>query len=160
MQGLEHSREQPDHRRLAGGVRADEPEHLALRHGEAQIADLEGPPAVRAHRVGESDVTELAQRRHSVARPARERRSQMKKGAPQKDVSTPTESSAGATTVRASVSAASRKAPPASRAAGTRSRLSGPSSIRSACGTMRPTKPMGPTKATAVPVRSAAPAKM
>src|SRR5713101_2644870 len=72
---------------------------------------------------------------------------------------TPTESSAGATTLRASVSASSRKAPPPSTAAGITRRLSGPSNIRRTCGTISPTKPMGPTKATTAEVRSAAPAK-
>src|SRR5499433_2201679 len=158
--GLEHAREETDHRRLSRCVRPDETQHLAGFQGEAQFAELEGRPTTRPPRIREAHRAELCERRHGSTRATRERRSQMNTGAPQKEVSTPTESSAGATTVRASVSAARRKAPPPSRAAGTSTRLSGPSSILNAWGTMRPTKPIGPTKATTVPVRRAAPKKM
>src|SRR5215510_8492721 len=158
--GLQDTREEADHRRLPRRVRPDQPEHLPQLEREAQLAQLERRPAAGAMRIGEAHAAELREGGHGATLATRERKSQMNTGAPQKAVSTPTESSAGATTVRASVSAARRKTPPPSSAAGTSTRLSGPSSIRKAWGTMRPTKPIGPTKATTVPVKRAAPRKM
>ena len=57
---------------------------------------------------------------------------------------TPTGISAGETTVRATTSHASRKTPPAASEAGTSRRCSGPNASRHACGTIIPTKPIGP----------------
>src|SRR5256886_674488 len=151
----QHAREQPQQRRLARAVGTDDAEDLAALDGERQPRKRERPLApTRGPRVGEGDVAELNERRHSGR--LRVRRIHTKKGAPQKAVITPTESSAGATTLRASVSAASRNAPPASAAVGTRKRLSWPTSPRNTCGTISPTKPMGPVNATTVPVSSAA----
>src|SRR5262249_39025035 len=158
--GLQDTREETDHRRLPRRVRPDQPEHLARLEREAQPAQLKGRPAAGAMRIGEAHVAEFREGGHGATLATRERRSQMNTGAPQKAVSTPTESSAGATTRRARGSGARGKAPPPSRAPGTSTRLSGPSSIRRAWGTMRPTKPIGPTNATTVPVRRAAPRKM
>ena len=73
-------------------------------------------------------------------------------GAPISDVTTPTGSCCGASMVRASVSASTRKLPPASAAAGTSTRWSGPKAKRQACGTIRPTKPMLPALVTALAV--------
>src|SRR5439155_392042 len=151
----QHAREQPQQRRLARAVGTDDAEDLAALDGERQPRKRERPLApTRGPRVGEGDVAELNERRQSGR--LRVRRIHTKKGAPQKAVITPTESSAGATTLRASVSAASRNAPPASAAVGTRKRLSWPTSRRNTCGTISPTKPMGPVNATTVPVSSAA----
>src|SRR2546430_3849144 len=151
----QHAREQPQHRRLARAVGADDAEDLAALDGERQPRKRERPLApTLGPRVGEGDVAELNEWRHSGR--LRVRRIHTKKGAPQKAVITPTESSAGATTLRAILSAASRNAPPASAAVGTRKRLSWPTSPRNTCGTISPTKPMGPVNATTVPVSSAA----
>jgi hypothetical protein len=76
--------------------------------------------------------------------------STMKVGAPTSAVMTPTGSCSGSTRVRASVSAASRKAAPVRALAGSSRRWSLPSSRRSACGTTRPTKPTEPATVTAV----------
>src|SRR6266545_4675135 len=156
----DHVGQESDHRGLSRRIGTDEPEHFAGGDGKAQLAELEGRTPRCAERIGEAHAPKLGERCHGATRATRERRSHMKKGAPQNEVSTPTESSAGATTVRARVSAARRKAPPPRSAAGTSTRLSGPKSIRNTWGTMRPTKPMGPTNATTVPVSSAAPTKM
>src|SRR5438876_4005093 len=151
----QHAREQPQQRRLARAVGTDDAEDLAALDGERQPRKRERPLApTRGPRVGEGDVAELNERRQSGR--LRVRRIHTKKGAPQKAVITPTESSAGATTLRASVSAASRNAPPASAAVGTRKRLAWPTSRRNTSGTISPTKPMGPVNATTVPVSSAA----
>src|SRR6266850_2546497 len=151
----QHAREQPQQGCLAGAVRADDAEDLAALDRERQSGERERARAtLRRPRIGEAHVPELDERRHTGR--LRVRRIQTKKGAPQKAVITPTESSAGATTLRASVSAASRKAPPASAEVGTRRRLSWPTTLRNTCGTISPTKPMGPVKATTVPVSSAA----
>src|SRR4030095_5221136 len=99
--GTEHVGEEADDRRLPRRVGPDEPEHLAGRHGKAQLAELERRAAPRALRIGEAHASKLRERDHGATLATRERRSQMKNGAPQKEVSTPTDSSAGATTVRA-----------------------------------------------------------
>src|SRR5437660_11104021 len=151
----QHAREQPQQRRLARAVRADHPEDLAVLDRERQPGKRERPlPALRRPRVGEGHVLELDEQRHTGR--VRVRSTQTKNGAPQKAVMTPTDSSAGATALRASVSAASRNAPPASAAVGTRKRLSWPTRLRNTCGTISPTKPIGPVKATTVPVSNAA----
>ena len=64
---------------------------------------------------------------------------------------TPTGISAGASRVRAAVSAASRNMPPTSAEAGSRSRWSGPIIIRTACGITIPTKPIKPLTDTTAP---------
>ena len=66
-------------------------------------------------------------------------------GATRAAVSAPTGSCRGASSVRASVSATTRSAPPASAEAGTTIRWSLPANIRMRCGTTRPMKPITPT---------------
>src|SRR5206468_374721 len=83
---------------------------------------------------------ELDERAH--AERLRVRRIQTKNGAPQNAVMTPTESSAGATTLRASVSAASRNAPPASADVGTSAGTTPPRKPPSSAGTTRPAEPV------------------
>src|SRR5204863_334199 len=146
----QHAREQPQQRRLARAVRADHPEDLAALDRERQPGERERPlPALRRPRVGEGHVLELDEWRHTGR--IRVRSTQTKNGAPQKAVMTPTDSSAGATRLRASVSAASRNAPPARAAVGTRKRLSWPTRLRNTCGTISPTKPVGPVRAATIP---------
>src|SRR5256884_3787420 len=75
-------------------------------------------------------------------------------GTPSSAVTMPTGSSRGATTVRASVSAAARRTPPARNAVGDRVRCSRPQRRRQTCGTISPTKPITPATATAAAVKS------
>ena len=71
-------------------------------------------------------------------------------------VTTPTGSSIGERTVRAATSQATRNAAPTNAEAGITSRWSAPTSNLIRCGTMMPTKPIGPPTATAAPVASEA----
>ena len=68
----------------------------------------------------------------------------------------PTGISAGARAVRATVSASSSSSAPNRALAGSRRRWSGPTSSRMMWGTISPTKPMSPEKATAAAVVSEA----
>src|SRR5882724_166207 len=77
---------------------------------------------------------------------------QRKNGPPKSAVITPTGNSAGAITTRAPASQRARKAPPPRRQAGARAKWSCPAARRSMWGTMRPTKPIGPTMATMAPI--------
>jgi hypothetical protein len=72
--GLHHSRQEPDQRGLAGGVRADHAEDLARLDGEREIADRERLPVGARRGVRERDAAELHERGHGAIRPARERR--------------------------------------------------------------------------------------
>ena len=65
----------------------------------------------------------------------------------------PTGISVGAIMVRANVSQMIRKLAPKNIDAGNKILKSGPTIKRTMCGTMRPTNPMGPLKATTAPVR-------
>ena len=77
----------------------------------------------------------------------------MKNGPPSSAVTTPTGISVGAMMVRAKVSQMTRKAPPRKKDPGINSRWSGPTSMRRVCGTISPTKPIGPLNAVTAPVR-------
>src|SRR5947208_226699 len=77
-------------------------------------------------------------------------------GTPSSALTMPTGSSRGATTVRATVSAAARKIPPVRNAVGNRVWCSRPQTSRQMCGTISPTKPITPATATAAAVRSEA----
>jgi len=63
--------------------------------------------------------------------------------------------SSGAITVRAAISAQSNKIAPSRAEAGMTRRLSPPTSIRATWGTISPTNPMMPEKATVTPVINA-----
>ena len=65
----------------------------------------------------------------------------------------PTGISVGAIIVRANVSHKMRKLAPKNMEAGNKILRSGPTTRRTICGTMRPTNPMGPLKATTAPVK-------
>ena len=89
---------------LPGAVWPDQGQPLARRHIEVNLLyRIEAP--IRDREVAQADRT------HSSAALV-ERMTAMKNGAPMKAVSTPMDSSAGATTVRAAVSARTRNAPP------------------------------------------------
>src|SRR5262245_36501549 len=120
-----------------------EPGRLQLS-GRAQLVEQEG--AVLAAAPGDQDGLG-----HSFLPRTS---SQRKNGPPRSAVSTPTGSSAGAMTVRAATSQIARKAPPPSRQAGARKRWSCPTQRRSMCGTISPTKPIGPATATSAPIIS------
>src|SRR3954453_268965 len=77
---------------------------------------------------------------------------QMKQGPPTKAVMTPTGISTGASTVLERTSDRARKEAPIRNEVGIRIRWSAPTQTRIACGTMRPTKPIGPVRALPVPV--------
>src|SRR6185503_5605916 len=112
---LEDARQQTDERRLTAAVRADHADDLAGGDREAHAVEHGSAPVV---------VTEPLRRdrrRHASACTRLRRRSQMKNGPPRRAVTTPTGSSAGASAVRATVSAATRNVAPPRNDAGTRS---------------------------------------
>ena len=122
--GAHHAGEEPDERRLAAAVRADDADELARRDREAHVRAATG-----ARAVVEGEALRRDGRRHASARPRLRRRSQMKNGPPRSAVTTPTGSSAGASAVRATrVGRRPGTSPPPRNDAGTRSRWSGPRS--------------------------------
>src|SRR5712691_2217958 len=63
--GLEHAREEPDQRGLAGAVRTDDADDLARRDREGEIREPERARAVlRRRRIRETDGAELGERGH------------------------------------------------------------------------------------------------
>ncbi len=63
-----------DDRRLARGIRSDQPEDFPGRHRKGQIPDLEAGASGRGVRIGEADAVKPDEGRHGMTRPARERR--------------------------------------------------------------------------------------
>ena len=68
----------------------------------------------------------------------------MKNGPPSSEVTIPTGRSAGASTTRPKASHTARNAAPSSSVQGGSTRWSAPTQRRKACGTIRPTNPIGP----------------
>ena len=142
------ARQGAQQRALAGAVGADDGEELARRSASSEMSRIR--TLSRALTSTPWPAAAL-----TVPRAARPASSQRKNGPPTSAVRTPIGSSAGETMVRASASASTRKAPPNSAAAGSRVRWAGPSSRRTMCGAIRPTKPTMPEIATPAPTASA-----
>src|SRR5919201_1153117 len=135
-------------RALSGRVGSDDAHHFAARNRDRDARDgLEGGLGM--------PVPQLAavQQRHRRLRIRR-----TNSGAPTMAVTAPTGGSAPRPrkSTRASASARMRNAAPPSADAGSTTRWSGPVSRRTACGTIRPTKPTRPVKATAIPTAALA----
>src|SRR5919197_1121656 len=103
--------DRPEQRRLAGAVRADDADPLAVRDGGAHAVEDERAPEANAD-VVQDDHPNLRLVRMTTA----------KNGAPQKAVTTPIGSSAGDSAVRATTSASTRKPPPTTIDSGTSTR--------------------------------------
>src|SRR5699024_6498589 len=79
----------------------------------------------------------------------------MKNAAPMNASTTPTSSSPDGMRMRPTTSARVSRMAPAAADAGSSQRWSGPVKLRPRCGTMRPTKPIGPVAAVDAPARRA-----
>src|SRR5215472_9131338 len=141
-------------RRAQPGERVDEaglPRAVAPEQGPA-LPRLERE-VERAHQLGAAcGEGQLRGGEHQRSL-ARSRRST---GTPIIAVSTPTGSSAGAATVRASVSASASRLPPRQAASGMSSAWRCTPESRRRCGTTSPTKPIAPPSSTAVAVATLA----
>src|SRR6185312_1230218 len=133
-------------RRFAGAVGADDRDHFAGRNAQIDAVDQRG--AADHHR----DRLRFENGGHSETSPRWRSSIPRKNGAPIAAVRMPIGISAGATMVRASVSAPTISAAPNSIEAGSSSRCAGPIISRSRCGTTMPTKPTTPQTETATPV--------
>src|SRR5439155_8935179 len=121
------------------GVKVTHPD--LERDAEQSVA---GSARVAAREVADSDDQLTVHRRSRKAN----------SGTPSSAVTMPTGSSRGATTVRASVSAAAKRIPPATNAVGNSVRCSRPHRRRHTCGTISPTNPITPATATAAAGKS------
>src|SRR6185436_19484856 len=134
-------------RRLPASVRTEHGDETAggnsRGHARQRVA---GRIGIAIGNVGQLQRHATVQRRNNNANT----------GTPISAVTTPTGSSLGATTVRASVSAIASRAPPPMKDAGSNARWRCPQVPRARCGTMSPTKPMTPETATAAAVSSEA----
>src|SRR6266704_427205 len=144
--GAEVAGQQPQQRRFAGAVRSDNGDRLAAV--DTQVDRIDQRCAVDRHR----DRSCLDHGRHSPASPRCRSSMARKNGAPTAAVRMPIGISAGATMVRASVSAPTSSTAPSKAEAGSNSRCAGPITSRSRCGTTMPTNPTTPQTETATPV--------
>src|SRR6266446_6416028 len=145
------------------GNGSDEPERRAQQRGfSAAVGTEQGVKLARAHLEGDAQqgvprsariaAGEVADGDDQLTVHRRSRKAN--RGTPRSAVTIPTGSSRGATTVRASVSAAARRIPPVRNAVGNSVRWSRPQRRRQTCGTISPTKPITPATATAAAVKS------
>src|SRR3989442_962634 len=110
-------------------------------------------PRVAIANVLEPEHHDFPRIAHAVHAIVQRRSRNANTGTPISAVTTPTGSSRGATTVRASVSANASSAPPPRKAAGSKARCRWPQVSRAMCGPTSPTNPMTPETATAAAVR-------
>src|SRR6185369_5144999 len=136
----------PQQRRFAGAVGADDRDHLAGL--DAQIDRIDQRGAANHHR----DRLRFEKGAHSETSPRWRSSMPRKNGAPIAAVRMPIGISAGATMVRASVSAPTSRMAPSRAEAGSSRRCAGPIISRNRCGTTMPRKPTTPQTETATPV--------
>src|SRR5690606_17987958 len=136
-------------RRLAGAVRADQADKLALADGEGDAVQHFATAEIGVE-IGDG------KQRHSIV--LRERQiSHRKNGAPTMAVRTPSFRSRSGAISRTRMSAASSIAAPPRALAGSRRDGILPTSGRKMCGTTSPTKPIAPATAVAAPTEAAVP---
>src|SRR6185295_9456578 len=139
------SRQRPDERGLAAAVGPGDSHELACTHPAGDA--VEG--RVWGGRIAHGEALRFEDHA-SVLRSSR-----AKSGTPTRAVMTPTGSSSGRTTVRATTSDSTRNDPPTTKTRGRSERCSGRETVRTACGTTSPTNPMMPQVATLAAVSSA-----
>src|SRR6266705_1567588 len=143
--GSDEAKGCPQQRGLAAAVGPEQGVKFARAHIERDVHERVARGArIAAREIADGDDQLTVHRRSRKAN----------NGTPSSAVTMPTGSSRGATTVRASVSAAARRTPPARNAVGNRVRCSRPQRRRQTCGTISPTKPITPATATAAAVKS------
>src|SRR5215207_8311414 len=155
------ARDEVQQRALAGAVRAEEGPHIARGHWAVDVVDDEAAAAREADAIRPETVAAGIRGARCIRHASLRFRSMMmaNTGPPMSAVRMPTGSSRGSNMVRAAVSAQIRKSAPASAESGSSDRWREPTSSRTACGRIRPTKPIEPLTATSAPVSRAVPVR-